>query len=45
MATDERTCLIIDTKIRKKVSESKENIDNCLLRALDLRERVHNMRA
>ena len=43
VATDERTCLFIDTKIREKVSEAKASMDRYYLRARDLRGQVRNL--
>ena len=43
VATDERVCLIIDIKIRKKVSEAKSSMDRYFLRTYDLGARGHNL--
>ena len=47
MATDERTCLVVptDITIREKVSEAKEVMERCSIRARALRARMRNKRA
>ena len=47
VATDERTCLVVptDITIREKVSEVKESMERCSIRARALRARMRSKRA